>query len=86
MINYSRVAKLITYLQPESKGLNIYKQKVYTLKATSRIDVPVNGASVINAHARNGTDHRAKVYPFTVVRESLKIQRIVEGKSNTSAT
>jgi hypothetical protein len=85
MINYSRVAKLITYLQPQSKALNIYKQKIHTLKTTSRIDVLVNGASVINAYARSGTGHRTRVYPFTV-RQSLKIPRSVEGKSNTSVT
>jgi len=85
MINYSRVAKLITYLQPQPKALNIYKQKSHTLKVTSRIDVLENGVSVVNAHACNGTDHRARFYPFTV-RQSMKILRSVEGRSNTSVT
>lgn len=83
MINNSRVPKL-TYLQPQSKAMNIYKQKIHTLKATSRIDVLVNGATVIKAHTRKGTDHCARVYPFTVLRQSLKIPRSLEGRSNTS--
>jgi 16S rRNA G966 N2-methylase RsmD len=86
MINYSRVAELITYLQPQSKALNIYKQNIHTLKATSRIHVLVNGAAVINAHARNGTEHRARVYPFIVLRQNLKIPRSIEGRCNTSVT
>jgi len=86
MINYSRVEELITYLQPQSKALNICKQNIHILKATSRIYVLVNGASVMNARARNGTDHRARVYPFTVVRQSLKIPRSIEGRCNTSVT
>lgn len=85
MINYSRVAELITYLQPQSKAWNIYKQNIHTLKASSRIHVLVNEASLINAHARNGTDYRPRAYLF-IVRESLKIPRSTEGKCNTSVT
>jgi len=79
----NRVPKLITYLQPESIALNINKQKIHSLKATSRMDVLVNGASVINAHAHKDTSPR-KVFPSTVVCQSLKIARRIEGRSNTS--
>lgn len=64
--------------------MNIYKQKIHTVKATSINDVLVNGAAVVKENTRKGTNHCARVYPFTVIRQSLKIPISMEGKSNAS--
>jgi hypothetical protein len=57
---------------------------IQTVKATSRVDALVNGASLINAHARKGTDHRAKFCLSTAVCQSLKIARRIEGRGINS--